>query len=328
MIIFGEKRNITDFLRFLPGNTSTNGSHGQWGTGGIVVGPRESGGSRRHRDLHRRRPVQRMTCAARLNPREWPRGRAVAEFTVVANSFNAEFGGIGSWFTTVTMNPAPTRSMARSTTTSAMILERPHFLPRPGTTEVAAERRWLPIGTPGVHPQDLRRPQQDFFVLGQGLYYARKAALEACRPFRGGFQVRRLQQFPGCSGIQIPIFDPRIRGRPGTALFGISLPATDLPRADQPGFGQIVAIVPDPDLPQPRPVTSTTGPGLIPISTHLLRRAKLDHSFSTKHKVSLTYQNQWRPRLINNVGWGYTCEQPCQAFPMGRMFWKAFHARP
>ena len=52
MIVFGEKRNITDNLRFLPGNTSVEWQSGQRRGGGVVVGPRELRGAGRDRDLH------------------------------------------------------------------------------------------------------------------------------------------------------------------------------------------------------------------------------------------------------------------------------------
>jgi hypothetical protein len=103
MIVFGEKRNITDNLRFLPGNTSTNGSLGSgepaesWsgrvnsavqGSTEIFIdgAPSSEWGTRRGAVLENGPVVEQ-----------------VAEYTVVANAFNAEYGGFGSWFTTVTM---------------------------------------------------------------------------------------------------------------------------------------------------------------------------------------------------------------------------------
>ena len=103
LIVFGEKRNITDNLRFLPGNTSSNGSLGsgepaeswsgrvnsavQGATEIFIDGaPSSAWGTRRGAVLENGPVVEH-----------------VSEYTVVANAFNAEYGGFGSWFTTVTM---------------------------------------------------------------------------------------------------------------------------------------------------------------------------------------------------------------------------------
>jgi hypothetical protein len=70
-----------------------------------------------------------------------------------------------------------------------------------------------------------------------------------------------------------------------------------------PVSAKIVALLPNPDL------TSQTNnwynrTGAFPFFNTFTSTAKLDHSVSTKQKIQLTYQNQWRPRLINSNGWG------------------------
>ncbi len=66
---------------------------------------------------------------------------------------------------------------------------------------------------------------------------------------------------------------------------------------------KIVSLLPNPDLPsQTNNWYNRTG--AFPYFNTFTSIAKLDHSVSTKQKVALTYQNQWRPRLINSNGYG------------------------
>ena len=66
--------------------------------------------------------------------------------------------------------------------------------------------------------------------------------------------------------------------------------------------------MPDPDLAANQTNNWYNRTGAFPSFNTFTSTAKLDHSFSTKQKISLTYQNQWRPRLINNSGWGFTAK--------------------
>ena len=160
MIIFAQKRNITDFLRFLPGNTSSSGA---MSTGEAA----ESWSARVNSAVQGSTevfvdgaPSSEWTTRRGAVLENGPVVEHVAEYTVVANAFNAEYGGFGSWFTTVTMKSGTNEVHGSVSDYFAnTCLERPQFLPRRGNTEAPAERRGLPSGTPGVHPQGLRWPQ-------------------------------------------------------------------------------------------------------------------------------------------------------------------------
>ena len=116
LLNFSEKGNITDELRLLPGDTSSNGS--------LNSGePAESWSGRVNSALQGESevfldgaPASEWTTRRGSILENGPAVEAVAEYTVVANSFNAEYGGFGSWYTTVNLNPARTNSMARCMT--------------------------------------------------------------------------------------------------------------------------------------------------------------------------------------------------------------------
>src|ERR1022692_3719945 len=103
LLNFAEKGNITDNLRFLPGNTS---SHGALRSGE----PAESWSGRVNSAIQGSTevfvdgaPSSEFSTRRGAILENGPTVEAVAEYTVVANAFNAEYGGFGSWFTTVTM---------------------------------------------------------------------------------------------------------------------------------------------------------------------------------------------------------------------------------
>jgi hypothetical protein len=66
---------------------------------------------------------------------------------------------------------------------------------------------------------------------------------------------------------------------------------------------QIVALIPQPDLPtqQINNFRNRTGSGTYRNYDSTL---KMDHSFSNTHKVSVTFSDQYNPRVIAGKGYG------------------------
>ena len=312
MIVFGEKRNITDNLRFLPGNTSTNGSLGSgepaesWsgrvnsavqGSTEIFIdgAPSSEWGTRRGSVLENGPVVEH-----------------VAEYTVVANAFNAEYGGFGSWFTTVTMKSG-------TNTVHGMLndyfgnddLNARSFFQGPVKQKLRQNEAGFQLSGPLYIPKIYDGRNKTFLFFGQGLYYARLGGAGGLQTVpRADFKTGDFSRFVDGAGAQIPIFDPASTQPDGNGNFvRTQFPGNRIPGARiSPVSAKIVALLPDPDLAANQTNNWYNRTGAFPKFDTFTSTAKLDHSFSTKQKVSLTYSNQWRPRLINNSGWGFTAK--------------------
>ena len=156
MIVFGEKRNITDNLRFLPGNTSTNGSLGSGEPAESWSGRVNSAVQGSTEIFIDGAPSSELGTRRGSVLENGPVVEQVAEYTVVANAFNAEYRRfrelVHHGHHEIRHQCRPRQSLRLFRQRQA---ERPQFLPGSGQTEAAAERRRLPGGRPGLHPQDL-----------------------------------------------------------------------------------------------------------------------------------------------------------------------------
>jgi hypothetical protein len=307
MIIFGQKRNITDNLRFLPGNTSTNGnlSSGEqaesWsgrvnsavqGATEIFVdgAPSSEFGTRRGSVLE-----------------NGPIVEAVAEYTVVANAFNAEFGGHGSWFTTVTLKSGTNTLHGKVYDYFGNDkLNARNFFQGSVKQKLRQNEAGFQFGGPVIIPKVYDGRNKTFLFFSQGLYYARLGGSGGLQTVpRTDFKSGNFANFVDAAGVQIPIFDPQTTRPDGAGNFvrtqfpGNIIPANRI----SPISSKIVSLMPNSDLPsQTNNWYNRTG--AFPYFNTFTSIAKLDHSISTSQKIALTYQNQWRPRLINSNGWG------------------------
>jgi hypothetical protein len=307
MIVFGEKRNITDNLRFLPGNTSGNGSLGsgepaeswsgrvnsavQGATEIFVDGaPSSEFGTRRGSVLENGPVVE-----------------AVAEYTVVANAFNAEFGGFGSWFTTVTMKSGTNAIHGKVYDYFGNDkLNARSFFQGPVKQKLRQNEGGFQVGGPVYIPKIYDGRNRTFLFFSQGLYYARLGGSGGLQTVpRNDFKTGNFSNFLDAAGAQIPIFDPQTTKADGAGSFvRTQFPNNVIPaNRISPVSSKIVSLLPSPDLgSQTNNWYNRTG--AFPYFNTFTSMAKLDHSVSTKQKIALTYQNQWRPRLINSNGWG------------------------
>jgi len=164
----------------------------------------------------------------------------------------------------------------------------------------------LPIYIPHVY--DWRN--KTFLFFSQGLFYSRAGGTGGLQtipalPFRTG----DFSSFVSASGAQIPIFDPGSTRPDGNGGFvrnqfpGNSIPASLI----SPISAKIVSLLPAPDL-GGETNNWYNKTGAFPYFNTFTSLAKVDHSISNKQKLSVTYQNEWRPRLINNSGWGSTAK--------------------
>ena len=309
LINFAEKRNITDNLRFLPGNTSSNGSL-------TSNEPAESWSGRVNSALQGATEV--FIDGAPSS--EWgtrrgailengPTVEAVAEYTVVANAFNAEYGGFGSWYTTITMKSGTNAIHGQVNDYFGNdALDARNFFQGPVKQKLRANEGGFQFGGPVYIPKVYNGRNKTFLFFSQGLYYSRQGGAGGLQtipatPFRTG----NFGSLVSASGAQIPVFDPDTTQSDGNGSFvrtqfpGNVIPASRI----SPVSARITALMPNPDL-SGESNNWYNKTGAYPYFNTFTSLAKLDHSFSSKQKIAITYENEWRPRLINNSGWGMT----------------------
>jgi hypothetical protein len=307
MIVFGEKRNITDNLRFLPGDTSSNGalnsgepaeswsgrvnSAVQGSTEVFIDGaPSSEWGTRRGAVLENGPVVEQ-----------------VQEYTVVANAFNAEYGGFGSWFTTVTMKSGTNTIHGKVYDYFGNdALNARNFFQGPVLTKLRQNEGGFQFGGPVYIPKVYDGRNKTFLFFGQGLYYARLGGTGGLQTIpTPDFRAGHFAGLLAANGTQIPIFDPESTQPDGNGSFiRTQFPGNIIPtNRISPVSAKIAALMPNPDRPG---ATNNwyNRTGAFPYFNTFTSTAKLDHNVSTKQKISVTYQNQWRPRLINSNGWG------------------------
>ncbi len=312
MIVFGEKRNITDLLRYLPGNTSSGGnlnsgepaeswsgrvnSAVQGSTEIFIDGaPSSEWGTRRGAVLENGPVVEQ-----------------VAEYTVVANAFNAEYGGFGSWFTTVTMKSGTNavHGMVYDYFGNDALNAR-SFFQGPVKQKLRQNEGGFQVGGPVYIPKIYDGRNKTFLFFGQGLYYARLGGAGGLQTVpRADFKRGDFSNFVDASGVQIPIFDPASTKPDGNGSFvRTQFPGNKIPAGRiSPVSSKIVGLLPDPDLAGNQTNNWYNRTGAFPSFNTFTSTAKLDHSFSTRQKIAITYQNQWRPRLIHSNGWGVSAK--------------------
>ena len=232
----------------------------------------------------------------------------VAEYTVVANAFNAEYGGFGSWFTTVTMKSGTNavHGMVNDYFGNDDLNAR-SFFQGPVKQKLRQNEAGFQLSGPVYIPKLYDGRNKTFLFFGQGLYYARLGGSGGLQTVpRADFKSGDFSRFVDGAGVQIPIFDPGSTRPDGNGSFvRTQFPGNVIPTGQiSPVSAKIVALMPDPDLPASQTNNWYNRTGAFPSFNTFTSTAKLDHSFSTKQKVSLTYSNQWRPRLIHSSGWG------------------------
>ncbi|HEY1336196.1 MAG TPA: TonB-dependent receptor [Bryobacteraceae bacterium] len=307
MIVFGERRNITDNLRFLPGNTSSNGSLGSGEPNESWSGRVNSAVQGSTEIFIDGAPSSEWSTRRGSALENGPVVESVSEYTVVANAFNAEYGGFGSWFTTVTLKSGTNTLHGKAYDYFGNDkLNARSFFQGPVKQKLRQNEAGFQFGGPVIIPKIYDGRNKTFLFFSQGLYYARLGGAGGLQTVpRADFKAGNFSNFVNASGAQIPIFDPGTTKPDGNGSFvRTQFPGNVIPPSQiSPVSAKIVALLPNPDLP-----TQTNNwynrTGAFPYFNTFTSTAKLDHSVSTKQKIAVTYSNQWRPRLINSNGWG------------------------
>ena len=308
MIVFGEKRNITDNLRFLPGNTSTNGSLGSGEPSESWSGRVNSAVQGSTEIFIDGAPSSEWSTRRGAVLENGPVVEQVAEYTVVANAFNAEYGGFGSWFTTVTMKSGTNSVHGKVYDYFGNDkLNARSFFQGPVKQKLRQNEGGFQVGGPVYIPKLYDGRNKTFLFFGQGLYYARLGGAGGLQTIpRADFKTGDFSNFVDATGAQIPIFDPSTTRPDGSGSFvRTQFPGNIIPTARiSPVSAKIAGLIPNPDIATAQTNNWYNKTGAYPLFNTYTSTVKLDHSVSTKQKVSVTYSNQTRPRLINSTGYG------------------------
>jgi hypothetical protein len=295
MITVGRKRDITAYLAFLPGVTTTS-------TWGARVNGSSAGNSEVFLDGA---PASQGNVRGGIQE-NGPGVEQVGEFSVVTNSFNAEYGRTGSWFTNITIRSGTNKihGSAFDFFDNDALNARSFFQATRST--VRHHEGGFTMGAPVYIPKIYDGRNKTFFFFGQQLvYYTNTNSGSLFTVPRGDFRSGDFSQLLDSANVQIPIYDPATTLSDGKGGFvreqfpGNRIPTNRISAVSQ----KALALVPQPDLAsaQINNFRNRTGSGTY---RNYVSTMKFDHSFSNTHKVSVTFSDQYNPRVIAGKGYG------------------------
>jgi hypothetical protein len=293
VINLGAKRNIGQWLQFMPGvNSST--------TWGARVNGANGGNTEVFLDGA---PASQGNVRGGFQE-TGPDVATVGEFSIITNSFNAEYGRTGSWLMNVVIKSGTNQvhGSAYDLFANNALNARSFFQAVRG--KVRQNDGGGTLGGPVYIPKIYDGRNKTFFFFGQELFYYRTAGSSSLttvptQAFRSGDFSNLLN----ASGAVIPIFDPNSTVSDGKGGFirtqfpGNVIPASRI----SPVSAAMVQLMAPPDLSgqqfnfYPRGGT---------IFDNRVTTIKVDHSFSPQHKLSLTTTLQTRPGDYSGQGWG------------------------
>ncbi|MCC7153184.1 MAG: TonB-dependent receptor [Bryobacterales bacterium] len=295
LITFGRKRDITAFLQQLPGVTTAS----TWAA-------RVNGSNPGNSEVFLDGAPASQTNARGAIQENGPAIEHVGEFSVVANSFNAEYGRTGSWFTNITIRSGANAAHGsvfdyfnNDALNARSFFQKKRTLLRQNEGGVTFAG---PVRLPGIY----NGRNRTFFFVGQQIVYwnqSRNGALITAP--RGDYRQGDFSSLLSASGAVIPLFDPATsRATPNGEVMRDQFPSNHIPASRiSPISRRILALIPQPDVPSlaVNNFYGRTGGGSY---GNYVTTIKVDHSFSNRHKLSVTYIDQFNPRVISGQGWG------------------------
>lgn len=297
LIVIGRKRDITGYLQLLPGVTNST-------TWGARVNGSNPGNSEVFLDGA---PASQSNARGSIQE-NGPAVEQVGEFSIVTNSFSAEYGRTGSWFTNVIIRSGtndPHGSVYDYLNNDA--LNARSFFQK-SRTRIRQNEGGVTLGGPVYLPRVYNGRNRTFFFFGQQLANWNQVGSGALLTApRADFRQGDFSALLNAAGAVTPVFDPattRPDGHDGATrdpFPGNLIPASRI----SPSSRRILDLVPPPDLPALETANfyNRTGGGSY---RDFISTFKLDHSFSGSHKITVTYSDQYNPRVIAGQGWGAT----------------------
>lgn len=301
LIVVGRKRDITAFLQFLPGVTTAS-------TWGARVNGSNPGNSEIFLDGA---PASQGNVRGGIQE-NGPAVEHVGEFSVVTNSFNAEYGRTGSWFTNITIRSGTNElhGSAFNYFDNDKLNARSFF--QQIRSRVRHNEGGFTIGAPVYLPKIYDGRNKTFFFFGQQLvYYTNTESGSLFTVPRSDFRTGDFSKFIDSANAVIPVFDPLSTTPDGRGSFvreqfpGNVIPASRISAVSR----KIMDLVPQADLASEmlNNFRNRTGSGTY---RNYVSTVKLDHSFTDSHKLSFTYSDQYNPRVI--AGQGYGVDNPLE----------------
>ncbi|MDQ2841666.1 MAG: TonB-dependent receptor, partial [Acidobacteriota bacterium] len=294
VINIGAKRNIGQFLQFLPGvdNSSTWGARVNGANGGnsevFLDGAPASQGNVRGGFQE-----------------TGPDVATVGEFSIVTNSFNAEYGRTGSWLMNVVIKSGTNQlhGSAYDYFDNDALNARSFFQAQRG--KIRQNDGGVTVGGPVYIPKIYDGRNKTFFFFGQELFFYRTAGSTSLTTVpTQAFRTGDFSNFRNASGALIPIFDPNTTvsdGKGGfvrTQFAGNIIPASRI----SPVSAAMVNLMLPPDISGPQQFNFRPRGGTI--FDNRVTTVKIDHNFNSNHKLSVTNTLQTRPGNYSGQGWG------------------------
>lgn len=304
LITIGRKRDITAFLRYVPGVTRDS----TWGA-------RVNGANPGNSEVFIDGAPGSMGNVRGGIQENGPAVEHVGEFSVVTNAFNAEYGRTGSWFTNITIRSGTNELHGSVFNYFANDALNARSFRQSRRTIVRQNEGGFTIGGPVYLPKFYDGRNRTFFFLGQDLFWNRQAAQgNRLTVPREDFRLGDFSTLRDASGRLIPIFDPAKTRPDGKGSFvrdpfpGNKIPASRISPISQ----KMVALMPAADLPQLQSENWFNRTGVAPKFDTWVTTLKIDHTVSSRQKLSFTLSDQTRPRLIAGRGWGQ--DTPLEGF--------------
>lgn len=296
LITIGRKRDIASFLRYLPGLTRDS-----------VGSPRLNGSAGRDTEVFiDGAPASQVNTRGGIEE-AGPAVEHVGEFSVITNAFNAEYGRTGSWLTNITIRSGTNELHGSVFNYFANDKLNARSFFQNVRTRVRQNEGGFTIGGPAYLPKIYDGRNRTFFFFGQDLFWNRQTGVGNLLTIpRDDFRRGDFSSLRDASGNMIPIYDPATTRPDGKGSFvrdpfqGNLIPAARVSSASR----QIVALMPQPDLPQLQSENWYNRTGAHPNFDTWVSTLKVDHNVSARQKIAVTYSDQTRPRLIAGRGWG------------------------
>ena len=308
VIVVGTKRDVTGFLNNLPGTTNTNTFTPS--VNGAPLGATEA-------FLDGAPASERIMVGAFSE--NGPFMEQVGEVSIVANSFNAEYGGFGNWFANVTIKSGTNQfhGSVFDHLGNDKLNARSFFQPK--RTPYRQNEGGFTLGGPVVIPHLYDGHNKTFFFGSLGFFFSRYGAsgniitIPTQAMLRGDFS-----DFRDASGNQIPIFDPATTVPDGNGGFRrTQFPGNIIPPERISQAAKVVAqYMPSPTRPGVVNNFNSHAAATWPYYNTWVPLIKIDHSISTRQKIQGSYTYQQRPRIIWSGGmtdappWGQTQTNP------------------
>ncbi len=293
VINIGAKRNVGQWLQFMPGvnNASTWGARVNGANGGnteiFLDGAPASQGNVRGGFQETGPDVE-----------------TVGEFSIITNSFNAEYGRTGSWLMNVVIKSGTNQvhGSVYDHFANDALNARSFFQAR--RSKVRQNDGGGTIGGPVYIPKVYDGRNKTFFFFGQELFYYRTAGSSSLTTVpTASFRNGDFSNLLNSSGAVIPIFDPASTTPDGKGGFiRTQFPNNVIPASQiSPIAKAMVGMMVPADLPGQQ---NNFYPRGGTIFDNRVTTIKVDQNFSNSQKLSLTTTLQTRPGVYSGNGWG------------------------